>query len=85
MKQTAIEWLYYQLNDYDFTDLKNNDYYEFKIPVYVLKEKIEQAKEMEFQQIVNAYNQGVTDEYGETLDFTNDTDAEEYYNKNYGQ
>ena len=75
MKQTAIEWLYYQLNDYDFTDLKNNDYYEFKIPVYVLKEKIEQAKEIEKQQILEAY---------ETSHISMMT-SEQYYNETYGQ
>jgi len=75
MKQTAIEWLYNQLNDYDFTDLKNNDYYEFKIPVYVLKEKIEQAKEIEKQQILEAY---------ETSHISMMT-SEQYYNETYGQ
>lgn len=75
MKQTAVEWLYNQLNDYDFTDLKNNDYYEFKIPVYVLKEKIEQAKEIEKQQILEAY---------ETSHISMMT-SEQYYNETYGQ
>jgi hypothetical protein len=74
MKQTAVEWLYNQLNDYDFTDLKNNDYYEFKIPVYVLKEKIEQAKEIEKQQIFEAY---------ETSHISMMT-SEQYYNQTYG-
>jgi hypothetical protein len=74
MKQTAVEWLYNQLNDYDFTDLKNNDYYEFKIPVYVLKEKIEQAKEIEKQQILEAY---------ETSHISMMT-SEQYYNQTYG-
>jgi len=74
MKQTAIEWLYNQLNDYDFTDLKNNDYYEFKIPVYVLKEKIDQAKEIEKQQILEAY---------ETSHISMMT-SEQYYNQTYG-
>jgi len=40
----------------------------------------QQALEFEKEQIIKAYQQGVTEEYGDTLDFTNDTDAEEYYN-----
>jgi hypothetical protein len=72
-KQTVVDWLESKLPSLFIPD---SGHY---------KQLFDQAKEMEFQQIVNAYNQGVTDEYGETLDFTNDTDAEEYYNKNYGQ
>ena len=43
----------------------------------------QQALEMEKEQIIKAYHQGVTEEYGDTLDFTNDTDAEDYYNNIY--
>ena len=43
MKQTAVEWLINELTVIDFTD-----------PFW--KEKIEQAKEMEKQQIINAIN-----------------------------
>lgn len=44
---------------------------------------LKEALELEKQQIIKAYQQGVTDEYGDTLDFTNDTDAEQYYNNIY--
>jgi hypothetical protein len=40
----------------------------------------QQALELEKEQIIKAYQQGVTEEYGDTLDFSNDKDAEEYYN-----
>ena len=43
----------------------------------------QQALEMEKQQIIKAYQQGVTEEYGDTLDFSNCTDAEDYYNNRY--
>ena len=71
-KQTAVEWL--------------RELYENR-PAYeqfILDEEWEQAKEMEREQIIDAHKQGVTDEYGDTLDFSNDTSAEEYYNETYG-
>ena len=43
----------------------------------------QQALEMEKQQIIKAYQQGVTEEYGDTLDFSNCSDAEDYYNNRY--
>jgi hypothetical protein len=43
---------------------------------------IEQAIEMEKEQIMHAYGQGAADEAGEILDATKD--SEEYYNKKYG-
>ena len=68
-KQTAIEWLIGQINQ-DYPEL-----------TWAYKEECEQAKQMEKEQIIDAYRQGVTDEYGDTLDFSNDTSAEEYYNE----
>jgi hypothetical protein len=66
--QTALEWLIEQVY----------------LPIDAPNEIIEQAKEMERQQIIDAYRQGVTDEYGDTLDFSKDPSAEEYYNETYG-
>jgi hypothetical protein len=40
-----------------------------------------QAKEMEKEQIIKAYRQGVTDEHGDTITFT--TEGEDYYNETY--
>jgi hypothetical protein len=39
---------------------------------------LEQAKEMQKVQIIKAYQQGVTDEHGDTITFT--TEGEDYYN-----
>lgn len=76
MKQTAVEWLENQI--------KNSKYF------YKLMEDInsrstvsqsnifEQAKEMEKEQIIEAYNKG------EFNDGMNET-AEEYFNKTYKQ
>jgi hypothetical protein len=69
-QQTAVEWLVDQVED--FIGL---------IPIDI----IQQAKEMEKQQIEDAYRQGVTDEYGDSLDFTDDTDAKQYYTQTYGK
>lgn len=39
---------------------------------------LDQAKEMEREQIIKAYQQGVTDEHADTITFT--TEGEDYYN-----
>jgi hypothetical protein len=39
---------------------------------------LEQAKEMQKEQIITAYQQGVTDEHGDTITFK--TEGEDYYN-----
>jgi hypothetical protein len=75
MKQTAVEWLIDQLTEYNYLQLSDKP-----DDMVALLSIIPQAKEIEKQQIIKAYQQGVTEEYGDTLDFTNDTDAEEYYN-----
>jgi hypothetical protein len=61
MKQTAVEWLVQELT-------------LFETPKWV-QEVIDQAKEMEREQIVKAY---------ENLDFNLD-DGEHYYNETYGK
>jgi hypothetical protein len=63
MKQTAVEWLVEQLDG------------ERHLTENEIKRVIEQAKEMEKDQIVKAY---------ENLDF-NLVDGEDYYNKTYIQ
>jgi purine-nucleoside phosphorylase len=72
-KQTAVEWLAEQISDY-LQENYNIDYFDSKI--------IEQAKEMEKQQIMNAFSIGeimATDYfYGE------DNCAINYYNETYG-
>jgi hypothetical protein len=68
-KQTAVEWLLQQVNR------KGWGNYMIDIP----KEIIEQAKQMEKQQVVNAWKDA---------EGYNDTDAtkhgEKYYNETYG-
>ncbi len=47
--------------------------------------KAKELLKVEKQQIEDAYRQGVTDEYGDSLDFTDDTDAKQYYTQTYGK
>ena len=68
--QTAVEWLFQRL-------------WEEQKDKMTWHSIFNEAKEMEKEQIKNAYGQGVADEAGEILDSTKD--AEEYYNKNYGE
>jgi hypothetical protein len=62
---TAVEWLYLQMKKYcDDSNVPND--------------LLQQAKEMEKEQIIKAYQQGVTDEHADTITFT--TEGEDYYN-----
>jgi hypothetical protein len=68
MQQTAVKWL-----EKEFVKLEST------IGVYsVMYELIEQAKEMEKQQIIDAYDKG---EFNQGCN----EDAEQYYNETYGK
>jgi hypothetical protein len=72
MKQTAIDWLNEELKDFLF--LFNDDWER-------LNTIIEQAKEIESQQIIEAFDSGLITEdvyYG-----YDDKKAEQYYNETY--
>jgi hypothetical protein len=60
MKQTAVEWLVSHLNKQEWFTYKQREY-------------IEQAKEMEKQQIIDAYNEG-------GCNWDSELEAEQYYN-----
>ena len=74
-QQTAVEWLKGVIDSF-------GNKHELQMSWSTLDEIIEQAKEMEKEQIMHAYGQGAADEAGEILDATKD--SEEYYNKKYG-
>jgi acid stress-induced BolA-like protein IbaG/YrbA len=78
MKQTAVEWLVEQIKDYDFADIKDNEYYFIQIPTWILKEKIEQAKEMEKEQIIKAHLMARCYDNENSV-----TEAEQYYTETY--
>jgi predicted nucleic acid-binding protein len=77
MKQTAVEWLVDQLKEYDFSPRDNT--YLIEIPVWIWKEKVEKAKQMEKEQMFKALIQGkeVHRSYNIELEFN------EYYNETY--
>ena len=68
-KQTALQWLIGQ-------------YYDNEGIIGI--KQLEQAEKIEKDNIIKAYQQGMTDEYGDTLDFTNNPDGEIYFNDTYG-
>ncbi len=76
MKQTGVEWfsnqayeLFEQYSEGNFDRITLNK---------LMFEATNKAKEMEKEQIIQAYQQGVTDEHGDTITFT--TEGEDYYN-----
>jgi hypothetical protein len=78
MKQTAVEWLINELHKTrDWQRVIN----EANQSGSSVRDVIQEAKEMEKGQIIQAYQQGVTDEHGDTITFT--TEGEDYYNSTY--
>jgi len=81
MKQTAVEWYISKIKEArNFCDDPTMEM-DIRHTLEVLIKKGEQAKEMEKEQIIKAYQQGVTDEHGDTITFT--TEGEDYYNSTY--
>ncbi len=78
MKQTSVEYLVEQLKEYDFSPRDNT--YLIEIPVWIWKEKVEQAKEMEKEQIIYAYEDGMLN-----TEMNGTFTGEIYYNENYGK
>jgi hypothetical protein len=72
MKQTSVEYLVEQLKEYDFSPRDNT--FLIEIPLWIWKEKVEQAKEMEKQQIIDAYKYGnQSDVYFKPEQYYNET------------
>ena len=68
MKETAVEYLIEQLSNYDSEMIK------------LFENEITQAKEMEKQQIFDAYQQGFNNAY-----FNNPLSKEQYYNETFNK
>jgi len=75
-QQTAVDNILAKLNNVKPTEFCS---------IEIIKKWCEQAKEMEKEQIIEAYHQGVTDEYGDALEFGDYTEGEAYYNEIYGK
>jgi hypothetical protein len=82
-QQTAVDWLVEQFKEYDFADVKDTENYIIKMQSFVLTEKLEQAKEMEKNRIIDDWRDGFLNgrKSMQKLDFSN---AEKYFNETYG-
>ena len=80
-KQTAVEWLVDQFKEYDFSE--DDGMYLIKIPSWLLTEKEEQAKQMEKEEIVKAFDEGQECEYQYHINSAPKYDSESYYNETY--
>lgn len=69
---TAVEWLVEELK-------KSTNYRGLQNIGITHQELIEQAKEMEKQQIIDAYNDGANERHNEPVN------GEQYYNEEYGK
>lgn len=77
-KPTAVQWLIKELKDLSFTSTFAEVYY-----TYNLEKLCEQAKQMEKEQIQDAYQKGRFN--GQTnWGYGNDITAEQYYNETFG-
>lgn len=71
MKQTAVEWLIEQMKDDRFLS--------------AFEEEISQAKELEKEQIEDAFCDGVDDEYEHHINGSIRKNSEQYYNETFKQ
>jgi len=76
-QQTAVEWFIYKLNG---CDSESND---FIFNGVITSELIEEIKQMEKEQIIKAYVEGVNLVPCD-LNSTDELDAEKYYNETFG-
>ena len=73
--KTAVEWLIGQMKTYNMTLSVQNTSHENVIDFY---KAVEEAKEMEKQQIIDAYQQGYNNAY-----FNNPLSKEQYYKETF--
>ena len=84
MKQTAVEWLFIQFQRTGIYPKYSIDNEESNLKQDLIHTLIEQAKEMEKQQIIEAYNEGQNTpyEYSESND-VNWYDGNNYYKETF--
>ena len=76
MKQTSVES--FSNTAYELFEQYSEGKFDRITLNKLMFEATNKAKEMEKEQIIQAYQQGVTDEHGDTITFT--TEGEDYYN-----
>jgi hypothetical protein len=78
MKQTAVEWLAEQIECF-------GNKHELQMSWATLEELCEQAKEMEKEQIIKAFDEGQEYEYQYHINSAPKFYSETYYNETYKQ
>lgn len=73
----AVEWLVQQITDINYTTIDTSNSMDCKIPLHIFNKLVEQAKQVEKEQIIEAFNEGTFSEMEKI-------NAEEYYNETYG-
>jgi hypothetical protein len=76
MRKTSVEW--FSNTAYELFEQYSEGKFDRITLNKLMFEATNKAKEMEKEQIIQAYQQGVTDEHGDTITFT--TEGEDYYN-----
>jgi hypothetical protein len=75
-KQTAVEWLFAHLLPFlEFSDPKEREHF---------RKCLAEAKEMEKEQIIEAYDEGQEYEYQHHINSTPKFDSQTYFNETYG-
>jgi hypothetical protein len=82
-QQTAIEWLVQQFKEYDFADVKDTENYIIKMQSFVLTEKLDKAKEMEKQMMIEFAEQVFRNRYNEVYQSLTKV-ATDTFNETYG-
>jgi sulfatase maturation enzyme AslB (radical SAM superfamily) len=82
-KQTAVEWLIEKMKTYNMTVSVHNTSHENVMDFY---KAIEQAKEMEREQIIEACDFGRAYGYNQATGYPNPiSNPNQYYDKTYGK
>jgi hypothetical protein len=83
MKQTAVEWqfeqFFYSFEKFNNRECTFNDYLKRNLEI------LEQAKEMEKEQIIDAFDEGQEYEYQYHINSAPKFDSETYYNETFKQ
>lgn len=77
-KQTAVEWLIHELSINNCISVPGEFWNNYK-------ELVQQAKEMEKEQIIDAYKEGDDHGFMATESYNVGEESEQYYNQTYGE
>ena len=78
-QQTAVEWLEAKLKNIDYTTIDTSNFITCKIALHTFNKLFEKAKAMEKEQIKEAYNFGLLDEYVTPIELPSDEEIEKHF------